>query len=380
VEIHAFLSEHYFDQEFVSKEWPKVHREAKARIAKSLDADGGYRAIQDALKAFGHSHLSYFPPWSPMGIVVSGRTGGWQMDFDIYEVDGHLRVGRVREEGGSHGVGLRNGMRILKIDGVSVEEILKHGAPLFEAYRLVDRCPWGKLNLMVEGKRRPKRRGEELSVQLEKYHGPMSRFGHAAIPKKMSVEKRKDGVLYIAFNAFTFDQVSEVKGSIQKNRDSKGVILDIRGNQGGVGALGPAIALEFCTKAYSFGKMKGREMNLRFPVFPQATVHPGPVAILTDERSFSTSEIMARGMQLAKTAKVFGRRTPGKALPSLILKLKDGSRFQYPVADFKDESGESLEGKGVTPDFEVPMKIDDLMTSRDPVLERALTWIEEKRK
>jgi len=220
--------------------------------------------------------------------------------------------------------------------------------------------------------------GPVIHVDQDHGDGPMSRFGHVSLPRRLIVDRRKDGVLYIAFSAFTLDQVLEVKKAIQENRNSRGVILDLRGNPGGVGAFASSIALEFCTKAYNLGSMKGMEMNLRFPVLPQSEVHPGPVALLVDARSLSTSEILARGMQLAGTAKVFGQKTPGKALPSLILGLQDGSRFQVPVADFRDEEGVSLEGKGVTPDFEIGLTTPDLSAGTDPVLEAAVDWIKKR--
>ena len=378
VEIDAFLVDHYYDREFIEEVWPQTLKRARKRVAEASDETKGYKAIQEALNEFAHSHMAFYPPWNPWASVLSGRRGGWEMDFELYLIEGALRVGFISEEGPSRKAGLRAGMKVLSIDGVESKEILQRRAPLFEAYRLVDRCPWGKLDLIVEGRPHPKRRGDRLSIQLKKDTRAQSRFGHVAFPRDLKVKARSDGVLYAAFNAFTFDQVKEVKKAIQSHRGGRGVILDLRGNPGGVGALGPAIALEFCAKAYSFGSMKGRDMNLRFPVFPQAKVHPGPVAILVDGRSLSTSEITARGMQLEGSAKIFGQRTPGMALPSLILKLKDGSRFQYPVADFQDESGVSLEGRGVEPDVEIPMTLKDVLENRDPTLEGALDWILEK--
>lgn len=377
LEIDSFLKEHYYDQKFIESDWPKVLKSAKQSMAKAKDEQGAYSSIQEALRAFGHSHMSFYPPWRTLGLQSSGRHGGLDMDFDVHLIENKIVVGKVRVGGASERGGLKSGMKLLSIDGTSSEEILSKAAPLYEVYRLIDQCPWGKLNLLVEGRSRPRRRGMELSIQLKIDDGPKSRFGHVSFPRRVVIERRKDEILYASFNAFTFDQVREVKEGIQKNRDSRGVILDLRGNQGGVGALGPAIALEFSKKAYSFGSMKGREIDLRFPVFPQPSVHPGPVVILVDGRSLSTSEIMARGMQLEGEAVVIGEKTPGMALPSLILRLKDGSRFQYPIADFKDEAGSRLEGQGVTPDYEVSNTMDDINDQRDAILTKAVNWIIE---
>ena len=75
--------------------------------------------------------------------------------------------------------------------------------------------------------------------------------------------------------------------------------------------------------------MKMRETTLKFVIFPRPETYPGPLAILVDAGSASTSEILAGGLQDLKRARIFGDRTAGAALPSDIIRFPNGDGFQY---------------------------------------------------
>jgi carboxyl-terminal processing protease len=107
-------------------------------------------------------------------------------------------------------------------------------------------------------------------------------------------------------------------------------------------------------------------------------VYPGPLAILVDGLSLSTSEVMAGGMQDIGRARVFGTRTGGAALPSLIERLPNGDGFQFAVANYISASGRVLEGQGVIPDEEVSLDRATLLAGKDPVIEAAVRWIESQ--
>jgi carboxyl-terminal processing protease len=117
-----------------------------------------------------------------------------------------------------------------------------------------------------------------------------------------------------------------------------------------------------------------RTLPIRFVIFPRPEVYSGPVAILVDGFTASTSEIFAGGLQDLKRARIFGERTAGAALPSQIERLPNGDGFQYAMANYISESGLQLEGHGVTPDAVVPLDRKALAEGRDAVVEAALKW------
>jgi len=123
------------------------------------------------------------------------------------------------------------------------------------------------------------------------------------------------------------------------------------------------------------GTMYMRTGSIKFAVFPRPEPFRGPLAILVDGCSASTSEIFAGGMQDLKRARVFGAHTAGAALPSHFERLPNGDGFQYAIANYISEGGKPLEGIGVTPDEEVRVTRRQLLDGQDPVLDAAVSWM-----
>jgi carboxyl-terminal processing protease len=126
--------------------------------------------------------------------------------------------------------------------------------------------------------------------------------------------------------------------------------------------------------------MHMRQGHIGFTVSPQERAFLGPVALLIDSGSASTSEIMAAGLQEAGRARIFGESSPGAALPSNFKTLPTGDLFQYAIADLQTPNGILIEGRGVTPDELVPCTRADLAAGRDPALEAARRWLDRERR
>ena len=123
------------------------------------------------------------------------------------------------------------------------------------------------------------------------------------------------------------------------------------------------------------GTLYLRDSKLSFVITPRPGVFSGPLAILVDDTSASTSEIFAGGLKDLKRARLFGTRTAAAALPSAIEMLPNGDGFQYAMANYISEGGKPLEGLGVTPDVETPLSRTALLAGKDPALDAALEWI-----
>jgi len=128
------------------------------------------------------------------------------------------------------------------------------------------------------------------------------------------------------------------------------------------------------------GSMYTRETTLRFVVNPRANIYAGPLGVLVDAASASTSEVLAEGLKDLGRARVFGTKTAGAALPSLFEKLPNGDGFQFAIANYVSEGGKTLEGVGVIPDMEVELTREALLAGRDPVLDAAMKWIGGQKK
>jgi carboxyl-terminal processing protease len=157
----------------------------------------------------------------------------------------------------------------------------------------------------------------------------------------------------------------------------KGYIIDLRGNPGGIAVMANAISGWFVKdEGMKLGTMYQRDVELNFAVIPRLEAFTGPLAIIVDGASASTSEILAGGLQDAKRARIFGTRTAGAALPSVLEVLPTGDLFQFAIANYVSANGKELEGNGVTPDVIISHNRASLLKGQDAMLNAAANWIE----
>jgi carboxyl-terminal processing protease len=123
-----------------------------------------------------------------------------------------------------------------------------------------------------------------------------------------------------------------------------------------------------------------RAGHTNFVAFPQQNAYKGPVVILIDGLSASTSEVFASGMQDIGRALIVGETSVGAALPSVLERLPTGAVFQYAIADFRTPRGILIEGRGVVPDVEVKLSRGQLIEGRDPQLDEAIKQLNKRMK
>lgn len=163
----------------------------------------------------------------------------------------------------------------------------------------------------------------------------------------------------------------------------RGIILDLRGNLGGVGAMIMGMSGHFFAEPETLGTMRLRGATMRYVANPirvtrsgaPLTPFKGRVAVLVDELSASTTEILATAMQRLGRARIFGGPSAGQALPAVVTKLPNGDRLMYVIGDFAGPDGARVEGNGVTPDEATPLSRSALLAGRDRALDAAVRWI-----
>jgi carboxyl-terminal processing protease len=188
----------------------------------------------------------------------------------------------------------------------------------------------------------------------------------------------------ISFSIFFLDPVlGDIKKAVARFQEHhvRAIVLDVRGNPGGQGAMSIPVASLFVNQPLHLGTLTFRDMGQKFDARPELGAKPflGPLAILTDEGTASTSEMFAAGLQEARRAVVVGDTTLGAVLPSVVQQLPGGAVMQYVVADFKTPKGVMLEGRGVQPDRRVVETRAAFRGGRDPVLDAALAAVRASR-
>ena len=372
--------------------WQAIHDEVRPKIeaAKSMDEVRGI--LNEMLARLGASHYSVIPGELYKPLEDSPATDGdATTGVSVAVVDGKAVVGSVEAGSPAEKAGIQPGMALDRINGEKVSDVLE-GAEASgdqETKRLARRSVSRKLNGAATEKVGidvVDSQGKAKHVELDRVEPKGKRVTFGNLPEqRIYFESRKlpGGTGYIHFNEF-LDPVSimpRFEAAVKEFQKAPGIVLDLRGNPGGIGIMAMGIAGFFVSEeGKKLGEMKMRDMTLKFVIYPRPEVYEGPLAIVVDGSSASTSEILAQGLQDLGRARIFGTRTAGAALPSDIVRLPNGDGFQYAQASYTSAKGRVLEGSGVEPDEVVQETREDLRDGKDPALEAAEKWILQQRK
>ncbi|HEY0969871.1 MAG TPA: S41 family peptidase, partial [Gemmatimonadales bacterium] len=398
----------YYDPGMRGVDWSGVRDELRP-LAVAARTPGELRAvIQRMLDRLGESHFSIIP--GDVAERLGGtddadaRSGGAPGDvgLELRLVDGRVTVTAVAPDGPAHATGVRPGWTLDVAAGDSAAPALRSLAsapdeasrreialrlPLVMAARLS-----GPAGSMVRVTVRDLR-GRTLLIGMARRRAPgmLVRFGNLP-PTLARVTHRRipagEGgcVGYVRFDSWMVPLGPAIESAVDEVRACGGIVLDLRGNLGGVAGMVMGVAGIFMDEPHALGVFRTRAGEARFVANPRrvtrdgeaTTPFAGPVAVIVDGLSASTTEFFAAGMRHTGRARIFGETTAGKALPAALVRLPTGDVLMHVVADFTAPDGTRLEGAGVSPDVPVPVRRADLVAGRDAPLEAAVEWIRSR--
>lgn len=362
--VWTTIREKHWDKSLDGADWQKVHDELRPSVVRANSLGEVRKVMQDMI---GRLHLTHF------GIIPN----------DLYS--------EVKESGGANlNVRVVDGKAII-IDGkyanteiLGVDDTIARVTKLYEKSTLRDMMVARAVLSAIGGKdvEVTDAQGGKKTIHPddEPRRGNPVKFGNLPTQYVWIETKTIGEVGYVAFNMF-FDierVMPAIAAEVSACKACNGFILDLRGNPGGIGGMAMGVAGFFVSQPNQrLGTMQMRDAELKFFINPRQPQYSGRLAILVDGLSASTSEILAGGLQDLGRARIFGTRTAGAALPSVVEKLPNGDGFQYAMANYISEGGQALEGRGVTPDEIIAPKPEELLAGRDPVLEAALSWFKK---
>lgn len=381
----------YYDPAFRGVDWKAVREELRPDAGRAATGDELRAVIRRMIARLGESHFAVLsqaadPEEQRFG-DLSGAPG-----FDVRPAGDALLVTRVDARSVAHHSGVRAGQLLTRIGATDVAA-LAAALPADASPRLRDLELWRAASLRLRGPAGSRFTaifdGEPRVIERITEPGQTILLGNLP-PMRLDVEASavetpsgaEAGV--IRFNVWMAGADAPVADAVHRFRSARGIVLDLRGNPGGLAGMLQGISGHFFGERVALGTMKTRETSLTFFANPRLSrpdgtrVEPyaGPVAILVDGLTGSASECFAGGMQAAGRARVFGETTMGQALPASFTRLPNGDMLLHAIADFVTADGTRLEGRGVIPDEPVRVDAGTLAGGRDPVLAAALAWID----
>lgn len=400
----TIIRDSHWDPSFNGVDWDAVRQELRPRAAAAASRAELRGVLNEMIGLLGQSHFAVWPSGaleSLGGGEDDAPPGGGDPGFETVLLDNRFVVWRVDPAGPAAEAGVQPGWIVEEVEGIDVGDIdlpeldsIDRHALVVEAQRGMDRrlsgLPGSRMSMVV---RDAADVSHELSVRLAAPEGHFSQFGNmppmfARLDSRVLHPDVDVAVGVIGFNVWLPQLARPFDRGIDAMRDADGIILDLRGNPGGLGGMVMGIGGHFVAEQVTLGTMRTRTDELSFVANPRRInssgerVDPfdGPLAILVDNTSASTSEVFAGGLQAIGRARIFGQRTMGAVLPSLVEELPNGDMLQHAFADFVvAETGDRLEGRGVIPDEEVAITRAALLAGRDPVLDAAIEWIMTRR-
>ena len=299
---------------------------------KSVDKSILQRAaIEAVLKASGDQWANYFPKASVANFkeTLQGRYSGVGI-WVRKNSSGVLEVSSVQKGSPAAIAGVRPLDNLLEINGTSTD-----GLSIASSVALLR----GKADSSV--KLQLQRNQDLFSVSIKR---------SSVLTDDVTANQIAKGIVYIQVNAITTQTTSDVKLALDKYKHSKGIILDLRDNPGGL----IAEAVNLCSLFLSEGTVVSYNRKGESDVVLTSTnskPDTSPMTILISRSTASSAEVIAGAMQDRNRAVVLGEKSYGKGTVQEILNLFDGSQIEITVGKYRTPAGRVIDQVGITPDL-----------------------------
>lgn len=419
------LRENYFDPTFNNLNWNTIRAEYEPRVfATKTDAEL-HALLNTMIGRLGKSHLAIIPPEVYRAIesakveskareiardqrraerIAAGGEDDATEDFDFDDalteygigvdlriIDEKFVITRIDKDSAAEYAGLKTGYIIDKINGVSLADLLQRvnvyngksaNVRRYLPFQIVGAFLNGEKDSVVnityiDETNQPK----EKPIRRERLKAETITISRNMPERRLIFETRSlpDDVGYIRFNYFGIAVIEKFCNAVAEFKDKKAIVIDLRGNMGGVLATLVGLGGMLTDTEIDLGTSIYKYNSERLLAESKAKNYNGKLVFLVDNQTVSAAEVFAASVQDAKRAFVVGETTAGEALPSIAVDLPTGAVMQYPIANYKSSKGRFLEGIGVVPDFPAALSRKGLIEGRDEQLDKALALIKDEK-
>ena len=376
-EIH----DHYYDASYNGVDWNEVHQRYEPLVEATRN-DLDFYALMSQMTSELHDAHTRFN--SPQQWKSFRRQQGVTVGFSVDDVDGKTAVTNVIPGTDAARQGIEPGMVVLRVDDTPVAERIAEIEKKRQPSSSERATRWIIYNRLLAGPP-----DTPVKVALQRGDGSVlvvsvRRQIYSEAPE-VTTHVLPSGNVYIRFDGFQHPITKEFRQALQKFHEAPGLIVDLRRNGGGDLAVLLPIAGYFYGRKTLFAKdstRTGKPLSSYVGLFklplqlyvgrPGEQIYSGPVVILVNAHSASSSEVFAAGMQDTLRAKVIGSQSCGCVLgiakPRV---MKGGGVLEMSEVLWFSPKGRKLEGTGIIPDKIVVPSVADLQRRRDPVLAEA---------
>ena len=161
---------------------------------------------------------------------------------------------------------------------------------------------------------------------------------------------------------------------MRKMQDKQALIIDLRGNYGGLFTNAVEIADMFLDRG-DIVSIVNREKDRRVYSAHPGMVFKKPIVVLIDGGSASASEILSGALKDNHRATLIGAQSFGKGLVQKVNTLSNGTGLNITISKYLTPNGTDINKKGIEPNFKASYTEADFRAQRDPQLDRAVQYL-----
>ncbi|MBK1988609.1 PDZ domain-containing protein [Sphaerospermopsis aphanizomenoides BCCUSP55] len=339
-EVWRIVNRSYLDETFNHQNWADVRQQA---LKKPLPNDqAAYSAIQKMLKSLDDPFTRFLDPeqYRSLQVNTSGELTGVGLQIALNPQTGGLEVITPIEGSPAQKAGLRPRDRILKIEGLSTENLTLDEA----ATRM--RGPIGTVVTLLIG--RDGEADQEIILVRDRIE-----LNPVVAELRLSPQGKPIGYLRLSqFNANATMELAHAISSLEK-KGAVAYILDLRNNPGGLLQAGIEVARQWLDSGTIVYTVNRQGVQGSFEAFGPALTED-PLVILVNQGTASASEILAGALQDNGRAKLVGETTFGKGLIQSLFELSDGSGLAVTIAKYETPNHRDINKLGIKPDTIIP--------------------------
>ena len=319
----------------------EINKEYVDEVDQSKSMDAAINGLLQSLDPYS----AYMTPESFEGMQTetSGEFGG--LGIEVGMEAGVVKVISPIDNTPASKAGLKAGDYIVKIDNTQVQ-----GKSLMEAVELMRGLVGSSIEITV------RRRGVKKALIFNITREVIQ----VQSVKSELIDNNIGYIRLTSFNENSSEQIKEKINKLNKNKDLKGYILDLRNNPGGL--LSQAIKIsDFFLENDEIVSTRSRQASENRKWFAKKgdLINGKTLIILINYGSASASEIVAGALKDHKRAIILGENSYGKGSVQSIIPLKNRGAIRLTIAKYYLPSGKSISEVGVTPDIEVAEGSDD---------------------
>ena len=307
-----------------------LFRELNTFYVDEIDPDKVIKAGIDNMLKTLDPYTVYFPESEAgeFSIMISGRYGG--IGSLVRSIGDYVVISEVYKGFPADKAGIKPGDLLKKVDGVSLK-----GLPTDKVSEKLKGNPGTEISVTID------RNGKETEYSLKR-----EKIIMPPVPYYGMIDSKTG---YIRFTNFTQNCIEDVKTALNALKENKAqqIILDLRGNPGGLLTEAVEIVNLFVAEGNEVVSTKGKDKQFYedFKTTKQPLDEKIPLAIIINRGSASASEIVAGAIQDLDRGIIIGQRSYGKGLVQITRPLSYNTQLKVTTAKYYIPSGRCIQAR-----------------------------------